>query len=128
MYEILIVVYLIVALALVGLVLIQQGKGADMGASFGAGASATLFGSSGAGNFLTRSTAILATLFFVISIFLGSITANSSKTEDDLGGLVPAAEAAKQVAPADGDVPAADKQDTDVPAEDGNKSTDVPVN
>lgn len=73
MYEILIVVYLIVALALVGLVLIQQGKGADMGASFGAGASATLFGSSGAGNFLTRSTAILATLFFVISIFLGII-------------------------------------------------------
>ena len=126
MYEILIVVYLIVALALVGLVLIQQGKGADMGASFGAGASATLFGSSGAGNFLTRSTAILATLFFVISIFLGSITANSSKTEDDLGGLIPAAE--KQVAPADGDVPAAEKKDSDVPAEDGNKSTDVPVN
>lgn len=126
MYEILIVVYLIVAIALVGLVLIQQGKGADMGASFGAGASATLFGSSGAGNFLTRSTAILATLFFVISIFLGSITANSSKTEDDLGGLIPAAE--KQVAPADDDVPAAEKKDSDVPAEDGNKSTDVPVN
>lgn len=126
MYEILIVVYLIVALALVGLVLIQQGKGADMGASFGAGASATLFGSSGAGNFLTRSTAVLATLFFVISIFLGSITANSSKTEDGLEGLVPVAE--EVVQPATGDLPAADKKDGDVPVEGNNKSTDVPVN
>jgi len=49
MYEILLVVYLVVALALVGMVLIQQGKGADMGSSFGAGASSTVFGSSGAG-------------------------------------------------------------------------------
>lgn len=126
MYEILIVVYLIVAIALVGLVLIQQGKGSDMGASFGAGASATLFGSSGAGNFLTRSTAILATLFFVISIFLGSMTANSSKAQNDLGGLVPVAE--EQAPAVEGDMPAADNTDTDVPAEDGSKSSDVPVN
>jgi len=126
MYEILIVVYLIVALGLVGLVLIQQGKGADMGASFGAGASATLFGSSGAGNFLTRATAILATLFFVISIFLGSLTANSSNAENDLGGLVPAAE---EQAPATEDMPVIDNKDSDVPVEDGgNKSSDVPVN
>lgn len=125
MYEILIVVYLVVALGLIGLVLIQQGKGADMGASFGAGASATLFGSSGAGNFLTRATAILATLFFVISIFLGSLTANSTKAENDLGGLVPVAE---EQAPAAEDMPVADNKDADVPAEDGNKSSDVPVN
>jgi len=58
MYEVLVVIYLLVALGLIGLVLIQQGKGADMGASFGAGASGTLFGSSGSGNFLTRTTAI----------------------------------------------------------------------
>ena len=63
-YEVLIVVYLIVALMLVGFVLIQQGKGADMGASFGSGGSNTVFGSTGSGNFLTRTTAILATLFF----------------------------------------------------------------
>lgn len=118
MYEILIVVYLVVAIGLVGLVLIQQGKGADMGASFGAGASATLFGSSGAGNFLTRATAILATLFFVISIFLGSLTANSTKAENDLGGLVPVAEE---------QAPAVNK-DSDVPVADENKSSDVPVN
>jgi len=66
MYEVLIVVYLVVALGLIGLILIQQGKGADMGASFGAGASGTLFGSSGSGNFLTRSTAVLAIGFFCI--------------------------------------------------------------
>ena len=75
MYEALLVVFLIVAIGLVGLIMLQQGKGADMGASFGAGASATLFGSSGSGNFMT---ALLATLFFIISLVLGNI--NSNKT------------------------------------------------
>jgi preprotein translocase subunit SecG len=128
MFEILIVVYVIVALALIGLILIQQGKGADMGASFGAGASATLFGSSGAGNFLTKTTTILATLFFVISIFLGSITANSVKQEDEWTDLAAPAQAtsAEQAAPAT-DLPVENK-DTDLPVEDDNKSSDVPVN
>lgn len=62
MYEALLVIFLIVAIALVALIMLQQGKGADMGASFGAGASGTLFGSSGSANFMTRTTAILATL------------------------------------------------------------------
>ncbi len=79
MYEVLMVVYLLVALALVGLILIQQGKGADMGASFGAGASATLFGSSGSGNFLTRTTAILAVCFFALSLTIGNLSANHTK-------------------------------------------------
>ena len=78
MYELLIIGYLIIALAIVVLVLIQRGKGADMGSSFGAGASATLFGSSGSGNFLTRTTTILGVLFFVLSIILSNI--GSSKT------------------------------------------------
>lgn len=67
MYEALLVVFLIVAIGLVGLIMLQQGKGADMGASFGAGASGTLFGSNGSGNFMTRMTAVLATLFAAIS-------------------------------------------------------------
>ena len=71
MYEALLVIFLIVAIALVALIMLQQGKGADMGASFGAGASGTLFGSSGSANFMTRTTAILATLFFIISLVLG---------------------------------------------------------
>ena len=73
MYEALLVIFLIVAIALVALIMLQQGKGADMGASFGAGASGTLFGSSGSANFMTRTTAILATLFFIISLVLGNI-------------------------------------------------------
>lgn len=86
MYEVLIVVYLLVAIALIGLVLIQHGKGADMGAAFGAGASATVFGSSGTGNFLTKTTTVLATIFFVLSIVLGNYSAGSKKVDawDDL--------------------------------------------
>ncbi len=89
MYELLIIGYLIIALAIVVLVLIQRGKGADMGSSFGAGASATLFGSSGSGNFLTRTTTILGVLFFVLSILLSNIgsskTISSSDAFKDIG-------------------------------------------
>ncbi|WP_299495489.1 preprotein translocase subunit SecG [uncultured Shewanella sp.] len=94
MYEVLMVVYLLVALGLIGLILIQQGKGADMGASFGAGASATLFGSSGSGNFLTRSTAVLAIAFFALSLTIGNLSANHTKAADEWNDL------GKDVAPA----------------------------
>jgi len=85
MYEALLVVFLIVAIGLVGLIMLQQGKGADMGASFGAGASATLFGSSGSGNFMTRMTALLATLFFIISLVLGNINSNKTNKSECTG-------------------------------------------
>jgi len=131
MYEILIAVYLVIALALIGLVLIQQGKGSDMGASFGAGASATLFGSNGSGNFLTKTTAILATLFFVISIFLGSLTANSTKVDD---GSTEMATRAEDTLPETDmpstDMPAMDNTDSDIPTAtttEDKKSTDVPA-
>jgi preprotein translocase subunit SecG len=78
MYEALLVIFLIVAIALVGLIMLQQGKGADMGASFGAGASGTLFGSSGSGNFMTRTTGILATRVFIISLVLGTVNSNQT--------------------------------------------------
>ena len=81
MYEILLVIYLVAALGVIGLVMVQQGKGADMGASFGAGASGTLFGSSGSGNFLTRMTTLCAIIFFAISLILGNIsTKQAAKT------------------------------------------------
>ena len=64
------VVHILTALGLIGLVLIQHGKGADAGASFGGGASQSVFGSAGSANFLTRATAILAALFFVTSLVL----------------------------------------------------------
>ncbi|CDG48540.1 preprotein translocase subunit SecG [Serratia symbiotica] len=79
MYEALLVIFLLISIGLVALIMLQQGKGAEAGASFGAGASGTLFGSSGSGNFMTRMTAVLATLFFVISLILGNLSSNKSK-------------------------------------------------
>ena len=75
MYGVLLSLYLIVAIALIGFILLQHGKGASMGASFGAGASNTVFGSVGSGNFLTHSTAVLATLFFIISLAISALYA-----------------------------------------------------
>jgi|TARA_Y100000296_G_scaffold83359_1_gene114056 preprotein translocase subunit SecG len=135
-YEVLLVAYLIVALLLIGFVLIQQGKGADMGASFGSGGSNTVFGSSGSGNFMTRTTGILAALFFFISLSLGAMTANRESAEDEWNNLeVPAAVEESVQLPADqdvpviedaaqGDVPAGEVGSSDVPVADG---TDVPV-
>ncbi len=76
METIVVIVHVIVAIAIVGLVLLQQGKGADAGASFGAGASQTVFGSSGSGNFLVRATTVAATLFFVTSLLLAVFAGN----------------------------------------------------
>ena len=78
MYDFLLVLYILIALILIGLVLIQQGKGADMGASFGSGASATVFGSTGSANFLSRMTSLCAILFFVISLILAKMSSGSS--------------------------------------------------
>jgi preprotein translocase subunit SecG len=64
------VVHVVVAVVLIVLVLIQHGKGADMGAAFGTGSAGSLFGSSGSANFLSRSTAVFATLFFITSLSL----------------------------------------------------------
>ncbi|MCW8825110.1 MAG: preprotein translocase subunit SecG [Gammaproteobacteria bacterium] len=85
MQEVVLIVHLLAAAGLVGLILIQQGKGADMGAAFGAGASGTVFGSQGAGSFITRSTAVLATTFFLTSLalayFSGQVVSTKSVTE-----------------------------------------------
>jgi len=87
MYEMLLVVYLIVSIILVGFVLIQQGKGAGMGASFGSGASNTVFGAGGASNFMTRTTAILAIAFFVLSLVLGNLSTNKVTTNEVFSDL-----------------------------------------
>jgi preprotein translocase subunit SecG len=71
--NILIAVHVLVALAIIGLVLLQHGKGADMGSGFGGGASGSLFGATGSANFLSRTTAVLATVFFVLSLALAYI-------------------------------------------------------
>ena len=80
-------VQLLSALTMIGLVLIQHGKGADMGASFGSGASGSLFGATGSANFLSRSTAALATVFFVCTLALAYMSnANSSRSQGPAGG------------------------------------------
>ena len=81
MFTVLLVIYLLAAIGVIGLVLIQQGKGADMGASFGAGASNTVFGASGSGNFLTRMTAIFATVFFIVSLALGRMSTHKTESQ-----------------------------------------------
>jgi len=83
MYEVLLVVYLLVAIALIALILLQRGKGAEMGASFGSGASNTVFGAGGSGNFLTRMTAILAVTFFLLSLAIGNMVAGQGAPADD---------------------------------------------
>jgi preprotein translocase subunit SecG len=68
--SIILTVQLLTAVAMIGLILIQHGKGADMGAAFGSGASGSLFGATGGANFLSRTTAVLATVFFVCTLLL----------------------------------------------------------
>ncbi|MEE2022744.1 MULTISPECIES: preprotein translocase subunit SecG [Alkalimonas] len=105
MFEVFMVLYLLVALSLIGLILIQHGKGADMGAAFGAGASSTVFGSAGKGNFLTKMTTILAVVFFVLSIVLGRYTAGQSSQVDAWQDLsIPMSDSAPQ-RPAESDIP-----------------------
>jgi preprotein translocase subunit SecG len=70
MFSVTLTVHILVGLAVIGLVLLQHGKGADMGAAFGSGASGSLFGATGSANFLSRATAVLATVFFITSLTL----------------------------------------------------------
>jgi preprotein translocase subunit SecG len=112
MFSITLTVHILVGLAVIGLVLLQHGKGADMGAAFGGGASGSLFGATGSANFLSRTTAILATLFFITSLTLAYIASNRPAKA---GGSV--MDAVKVEAPAVPTVPA--------PVDD-SKAKDIP--
>ena len=81
LYSILVAIDVLLAIGIIGLILIQHGKGADVGAAFGSGASGTVFGSQGSASFLTRVTAILATLFFVNSLALAYLASNRPVAE-----------------------------------------------
>ena len=84
----LIVLHVLVALAIIGLVLIQHGKGADMGSGFGGGASGSLFGATGSANFLSRMTAVLAAIFFLLSLALAYTATRKPAAEG--GGVIDA--------------------------------------
>jgi len=88
MESVIIFVHVIAAIAITGLVLIQQGKGADMGASFGSGASQTIFGSSGSGNVLSKSTSIMAVVFFITSLGLAVVARQQANMSVQDSGLI----------------------------------------
>lgn len=86
-YSILVIVQVVVALTLVGLILVQHGKGADAGAAFGSGASGTVFGAKGSANFMSRATAALATVFFVASLALAYLVTGASTVAAGSGSV-----------------------------------------
>jgi len=97
-----IVAHVLIALAIIGLVLLQHGKGADMGSGFGGGASSSLFGATGSANFLSRATAALATIFFLTSLGLAYLA--SEKPRSEASTVMDAAKPQPPAAPG-GDVP-----------------------
>ncbi|WP_411727346.1 preprotein translocase subunit SecG [Methyloglobulus sp.] len=86
MYQVIIVIHILLGLSIIGLILMQQGKGADAGATFGGGASGSVFGAQGAASFLSRTTAILATMFFITSLGLAWINSNKTGAAVDFMG------------------------------------------
>jgi len=106
MESIILVVHVAISIGIIGLVLLQQGKGADMGAAFGSGASQTVFGSQGSSSFLSRATAVLATVFFITSLVLAYNSGQSSKGESSIIDMIEKSEQINDVpAPVQLDVP-----------------------
>ena len=86
---------MLIALAIIGLVLLQHGKGADMGSGFGGGASGSLFGATGSANFLSRTTAVLAAVFFVTSLALAYLATNKPRETGSVVDRAPVREQKK---------------------------------
>ena len=111
----LIVIQVICAISIIVLILLQHGKGADMGAAFGSGASGSLFGASGSANFLSRTTAVLAFFFFVTTIGMAwtATRARNAAAQADHGGVM---STVGKPAPAPADAPAAPGGPAEIPA------------
>ncbi len=121
METLLLVFHVTAALAIIGLVLLQHGKGADMGAAFGGGASGSVFGSTGSANFLSRATAILATVFFLTSMALTWFYAHKGGSKGIM--TAPVTQQAPSTAPATQiPVPSPDKPAADA----DSKTKDIP--
>jgi preprotein translocase subunit SecG len=118
-FSLVLTVHILVAIAIIGLVLMQHGKGADMGAAFGSGASGSLFGATGSANFLSRTTGVLAAVFFATSLTLAYIGSNKPKTTGSLMQDTVQSQTVSQPAPAGGESLA-------VPADAGSKAKDIP--
>ncbi|MCP4429901.1 MAG: preprotein translocase subunit SecG [Gammaproteobacteria bacterium] len=112
--SILLIVQVILSISLIGLILMQHGKGADAGAAFGSGASSTVFGARGSGNFLSRATTIIATLFFVVCMALAYIASHRvapGSVVDSVTTMVPET------------TQAADAESSDLPPSDGEANS-----
>ncbi|AEG01660.1 preprotein translocase subunit SecG [Methylomonas methanica] len=109
LYQIIIVIHILLGIGIIGLVLMQQGKGADAGAAFGSGASGSVFGAQGSASFLSRTTAIFASLFFVTSLGLAFLSGYHGKKTDIM------------------DVPAVEQVTSDVPLSQNKADDSVPV-
>lgn len=119
LFSIVLTIHILAALGVIGLVLVQHGKGADMGAAFGSGASGSLFGATGSANFLSRATSVLAAIFFVTSLSLAYIASNKPKTT----GSVMQDAVKLQAVP----VPAPTGVESGVsPVDSGSKAKDIP--
>jgi preprotein translocase subunit SecG len=112
LHTIILTVHIIAGLSVIGFVLLQHGKGADMGAAFGSGASGSLFGATGSANFLSRVTAVLAAVFFLTSLSLSYIATSSPRVSGSVMDSAPV-----QTAPA---APA------QTPAAPDSKAKDIP--
>jgi len=112
MEKLTLIVHSLTGIAIIGMILLQQGKGAEAGASFGSGASQTMLGSAGSWNFFSKVTAILATIFFITSFGLAEIAKDRAGVKDE---ILPSLEVIEQ------------SMDTDLPEVDPvNKSSDLP--
>ena len=106
LFNLLLILQIVSALAMIGLILMQHGKGADAGAAFGGGGSASLFGATGGANFLSRSTGALATVFFVCTLALAYFgNAKPASSGSVLESAAPAAAPAALAQPAPGQIP-----------------------
>lgn len=116
LFNLVVVVQVISALVIIGLVLLQHGKGADMGAAFGSGASGSLFGASGSSNFLSKSTAVAAAIFFASTLGLASMSNN--RTVATGGGVMERATSQTNGVPTapGANVPAANATPAEAPA------------
>ena len=129
METLILVLHVLTALAIIGLVLLQHGKGADVGAAFGSGASGSLFGASGSANFLSRTTAVLAAVFFLTSM---GLTYYSGQKTEHKGLMAPEPAPAQktlpeQIPPTVPGAPAGQAAPAPAPATDpGSKVQDVP--
>jgi len=112
LHTVILTVHVIAALSIIGFVLLQHGKGADMGAAFGSGASGSLFGATGSANFLSRVTAVLAVVFFLTSLALSYIATSSPRISGSVMDSTPVQT-----------VPAAPAQ---TPADPASKAKDIP--